>query len=216
MNNSSFLVRCDGCGLPASAQHIRERVERLEVVTRFRPIHINVLFIASAPHKERDYDFYADPFRHEFSRGLLEALHITRREEAVDCGSGLATPGVSALLDFQRRGYYLAYLSECPSGDEPNPSSHGKDELLGDAIERLTPSLVTRIRFNYKPKHIVLLGRNLHPFIGVLRKANLGPLLVLDQGVPFVLPSPGDTASVLGMRDVLAREIPSLKSISTV
>jgi hypothetical protein len=216
MNNSPFLVQCDGCGLPASAQHVRERVERLEAVTRFRPIHINVLFLASAPSAKREDDFYVDPFRSEHSRGLLEALHIPGREEKLEAGTGSLSAATAALLEFQRNGYYLAYLSECPSDVGPVPSVSGTDELPGDAIDRLTSSLVTRIRFNYKPKHIVLLGRNLHPFIEVLRLANLGPLLVLEGGVPFELPKPGNAANLVGIRDVLAREIPSLKSVSTV
>ena len=216
MNNSPFLVRCDGCGLPASAQHVRDRVERLEIVTRFRPIHINVLFLASAPTAKREDDFYVDPFRCEPYRGLLEALHIPSREAKIEASAGSVSPATSALLEFQRKGNYLAYLSECPPNDVPLPSAAAQDELPVEAIDRLTPSLVTRIRFNYKPKHIVLLGRNLHPFIEVLKLANLGPLLVLEGGVPFELPKPGDAANLLEIRDVLAREIPSLKSVSTV
>jgi len=34
------LLPCDGCGQPASAEHIARRLQRLEWATRFRPIHI--------------------------------------------------------------------------------------------------------------------------------------------------------------------------------
>src|ERR1700719_4321526 len=34
---------CDGCGAPADEAHVRQRIERLEMATRFRPIHIQGL-----------------------------------------------------------------------------------------------------------------------------------------------------------------------------
>jgi len=41
------LLPCDGCGQPASAEHIARRLQRLEWATRFRPIHIQALLLAA-------------------------------------------------------------------------------------------------------------------------------------------------------------------------
>ena len=40
---------CDGCGAQVDEAHIRRRIERLELATRFRPIHIQVLLLDAAP-----------------------------------------------------------------------------------------------------------------------------------------------------------------------
>ena len=43
---------CDGCGAQVDEAHIRQRIERLELATRFRPIHIQVLLLDAAPPAE--------------------------------------------------------------------------------------------------------------------------------------------------------------------
>ena len=44
-------------------------------------------------------------------------------------------------------------------------------------VSRLAPTLVTRIRFNYKPKHVALLGPDLTAIlIEVLEQAGLASL----------------------------------------
>lgn len=40
---------CDGCGAEVDAEHIRRRIERLELATRFRPVHIQTLLVGAAP-----------------------------------------------------------------------------------------------------------------------------------------------------------------------
>ena len=49
---------CDGCGAQVDEAHIRSRIERLEHATRYRPIHIQVLFLAAAPPSKPEDDFY--------------------------------------------------------------------------------------------------------------------------------------------------------------
>ena len=53
------MVVCDGCGAQADDAHIRARIERLELATRFRPIHIQVLLIDAAPPARPEDYFYA-------------------------------------------------------------------------------------------------------------------------------------------------------------
>ena len=48
-------IVCDGCGRPATPEHIHERLARLEWATRFRPIHIQLLVLISAPPTGADF-----------------------------------------------------------------------------------------------------------------------------------------------------------------
>src|ERR1700721_1380963 len=52
------MRECDGCGAPADEAHIRQRIERLEMATRFRPIHIQVLLLGDAPPTRIEDYFY--------------------------------------------------------------------------------------------------------------------------------------------------------------
>jgi hypothetical protein len=186
MANSPNGLPCDGCGLPASAQHIAERVQRLELSTRFRPVHIGVLFVALAPAVRPEDDFYGPAESKEFADRFLEALEIHPAIQKAGPDSDSRATDSARLVEFQRRGYYLAYLSECPLPDDK--------ESAASTITRLGPTLIRRIRFNYKPKHVAPLGLELFPFIDVLKTARIGPILTLDQGLPLPTPrtGPGD------------------------
>lgn len=216
MEISPNSILCDGCGLPASAEHVAERVERLELATRFRPIHIHSLFVISNPMARREDYFYRGPVSQEFFGCFMDALDIPACPERSPAGVDQAVTGSARLLEFQRRGYYLAYLSECPlaeTGDSP-AAVDGTAAL--EAVSRLAPTLVTRIRFNYKPKHVVLLETDLypdlHPLIEVLGQVGLASLLLLDHGKPLTVPRAGDGASLRRFREVLAEDIPRAKS----
>src|ERR1700692_3272720 len=168
MESSPNYLPCDGCGLPASPQHIAERVRRLEFSTRFRPVHLGVLFIALAPSIREEDDFYGPAKSKEFTDPFLEALEIHSATEKAGA-EGTAYAGDSArLAEFQRRGYYLAYLSECPHPEN--------EEAATSAIARLSPTLIRRIKFNYRPKHIAPLGHGLFPLGEILKNAGLCPL----------------------------------------
>jgi len=47
---------CDGCGAAVGSEHIRSRIERLEMATRYRPVHIQTLLVGTAP-PERTEDY---------------------------------------------------------------------------------------------------------------------------------------------------------------
>jgi hypothetical protein len=180
MGTSPKSLPCDGCGLPASPQHIAERVRRLELSTRFRPVHIGVLFVALAPTARLEDDFYAPPESKEFFDPFLEAIEIPSSAVKTAPGSGTHAVDTARLAEFQRRGYYLGYLSECLIPEDREPSA--------STIARLGPTLIRRIRFNYKPKHIAPLGLELYPLLEMLGVAGIGPILTLDHGL--ALPSP--------------------------
>jgi hypothetical protein len=82
MHASASSILCDGCGLPASPEHIAARMERLELVTRFRPIHIRVLFVALDPMPRPQDEFFRPPESRQFFDSLLSALDVSTHAES--------------------------------------------------------------------------------------------------------------------------------------
>jgi hypothetical protein len=181
---SNYSIACDGCGHPASPEHIAERLARLELATRFRPVHIQVLFVALAPLARPEDDFYRHSLSRDHFGSLLDAVGIPTPAGEASAGPGQAKGDAARLAEFQRKGYFLSYVSECPlPEDSGNPNT---------AISALGPTFVRRVRFNYKPKHIALLGSSVVPMIRILEQAGLGPLLLLQHGLPLTVPTTGD------------------------
>lgn len=183
MGYSPKCLPCDGCGLPASPDHIAARLRRLELSTRFRPVHISMLFVVLAPPARPEDDFYGPPESKEFFNLFLEALEIPASSEKASPGSVPHANDSARLAEFQHRGYYLTFLSECPLPENGEP--------LASTIARLGATLIQRIRFNYKPKHIAPLGRELNPLIEMLKGDGIGPILILDHGLALPAPRTG-------------------------
>lgn len=175
MKSSPLLLPCDGCGLPASPEHIAARVHRLELSTRYRPVHVSILFVEAAPAELEPDDFYAAPEKSP----LLKALGI------ISTGNqpGEKDDPAALLNEFQRRGFHLVYLSECP---RPAGNVPGAEEVL-----RLAPTLVRRVRFNYKPRLVAPLGVELFPLVEALQKAGIGPVITTAAGQPLPVPRAG-------------------------
>src|SRR5215467_76639 len=133
---------CDGCGQLADSAHITRRLKRLESMTRYRPIHVQALFLgAASPTLDADYLYRAEE---EFSGEgltLLRALGIAQGSRAIE----------DVLTDFQRRGYLLTHILDCP-----RPS-----EASGTLPEARLAATLARIRRSLKPKKLVLLGAQL-------------------------------------------------------
>jgi hypothetical protein len=203
MTNPTKIL-CDGCGLPASPQHIAERVERLERATRFRPVHLNILIVALEPSARPEDDFYGPSESAGFFNSLLDGLDIR-----ADAGLSPAESSAARLLEFQKRGYYLTFLAECALMRQDSAESARDNASELQHIARLAPALIRRIRFNYRPKQVALLGENLSPLAEILSKSEIAPLLLLDSGRPFALPNPDDAASLERFRDGLLTKTPS-------
>jgi hypothetical protein len=167
---------CDGCGAVAGDKHIRERIERLEWATRFRPVHIQVLLVDAAPPPRIEDYFYRAANDREV-RSVKCRGYFDRLMKAAGTTTGPGVPEEAALGDFQRRGLFLTYVVECPV-DAPDD--------LSNSVIRLFPTLLKRIQLSYRPKAVALLSDPSRELIQDFRAAGWGGCLVLDEGVPFL------------------------------
>jgi len=160
---------CDGCGQAVGPEHIARRLKRLEIMTRYRPIHVQTLFLgAFPPAADGEYLYTAKTGFAGNGAEILRALGL-------DCSG---RPVEATLAEFQRRGYVLAHVVECAEENGSNASQR-------EALEKGLPAAITRIRRSLKPRRVVLLGGELAEFVPELRVANLDAALVLRDGAPF-------------------------------
>lgn len=178
-------LACDGCGQPAGAEHIARRLRRLEFTTRYRPVHINTLFLgASSPISESEF-LYAGKFEGE-AGALLGAIGLSWSEK----------PPESVLADFQRSGFFLTHLLECPS-----ETSSGN--TFAAQLAQRVPAVAMRIRRSLKPKRVVMFSQELDAVVAQFSEAGLGCPLILVGGKPFSLGPEASDSSRCRLRDAL-------------
>jgi hypothetical protein len=158
---------CDGCGAPADEAHIRRRTERLEMATRFRPIHIQVLLLGDAPPTCIE-DYFYRSLREEESRSSAAKEFFVQVMKAAGIASDAAVNEEAALAEFQHRGFYLADAVECPV---PTPQE------LNERITRASSTLLKRIEFSYRPKRVIPIGAGVKALIPVLKSSPIGDRL---------------------------------------
>ena len=95
---------CDGCGAQVDEAHIRRRIERLELATRFRPIHIQVLLLDAAPLAAPADDFYRAAG--SIKRSAASQMFFDEIAKSIGRNSHDTTEEESVLTEFQRRGFY--------------------------------------------------------------------------------------------------------------
>jgi hypothetical protein len=112
-------------------------------------VHIGTLFLgASSPAADAEF-LYAESF--PFAGEAARLLYAT----------GVRGDGKSAeatLVEFQRRGFLLAHMLECPL-----------ETVVGDPTSLLREHfdvVAARIRRSLKPKKIVLISGLLEPLLG--------------------------------------------------
>lgn len=190
-STQSRLVPCDSCGHPASPGHIRERIERLQLGTRYRPIHISLLLVCTAPEPEPGDDFYAWERQ---AAGAGARAYITALLQCAGVEMSDNKSPADQLNEFQRRGVYLARLVECPlqGGDDA-------EELAS----RYGPVFLKRVQYSYKPRHIALLEPAAPGLAEQLRAAGFGERLVAD-GQAIRIPGGNDARTVARVRALFA------------
>jgi len=162
-------ILCDGCGQPADAAHLARRLKRLENMTRYRPIHVQALFLgAASPADDQEYLYSAQGEFAGQGVALLRSLAVESAGRTVE----------ATLTDFQRRGYLLAHVLDCNA-------AFGNGAVGRAGLARRLPATMTRIRRSFRPKRVVLLGQELAEFVLQFMAANLGATLVLRDGEPF-------------------------------
>jgi hypothetical protein len=176
------MAVCDGCGAKTDEDHVRRRVERLELATRYRPVHIKVLLIDGAPPPRLE-DFFYQPAKRRSERSVASRMYF---DELVKCAGISVGPDLqeeAALADFQRRGFFLASAVECPLEDLPDPQG---------ALRRLAPTVMKRVQTSYKPAYIVPISLPTKELIRLFGLIGWGDRLILDKGAPFSDPYLGD------------------------
>jgi len=159
------LLICDGCGQAASEEHIARRLKRLENMTRYRPLHVRALFLgAVAPETEAEHLYSAENNVQGEGAALLRALDIEVAGRTVE----------TTLAEFQRRGYLLTYVLECPVNGGPGPRRR-------EMVETHIAQAIRRIRRSYQPKRLVLLGEELDSFEPRLAREDLQAELILSE-----------------------------------
>ncbi len=176
------MAICDGCGMQADDAHIRQRIERLELATRFRPIHIHVLLIdAVPPTRPQDYFYRAAAKRNE--RSVASRMYFEEIAKCAGFSPGTEINEEAALAEFQRRGFFLAHAVECPVRTP---------QELSTALDRLGPTVVKRVETSYKPKYVMPISQPMERLVPLFQLSRWGERLVLNDGGPFVDPFLGD------------------------
>lgn len=188
--SETIAITCDGCGQSASAEHIARRLERLEWATRYRPVHIHTLLLGGvSPLNEREFVYSPKgEFRGEAARVFSAAGVVVAGKEPD-----------SVHVEFQRGGFFLAHVLECPF-ESVSEDANGLTLLLA----RQLSAVGTRIRRSLKPKRVVLFSRTLEPVLDQVLSLSLGCPVVLDGGRPFDLKDTDGGKSVLRLREALA------------
>jgi hypothetical protein len=171
----------------ASPEHIARRLQRLEWTTRFRPIHINALLVGGiSPISEEDF-LYAGKFQGEGAR-VLGAV-------------GVSTAGKSAetvLSEFQRGGFLLTHVLECPL-----ETAQAEALPLEALLAKRVSTVATRIRRSLRPKRVVFISELLAPLPAGLSGAELGCPVIEDGGKPFILDSEDVSGVIQRLRQAL-------------
>ncbi len=183
---------CDGCGLPAISSHLRRRYERLEWASKYRPIHIQVLLLNDAPPPLIDDFFY----RPGDAGGERSGYHRILFQELMG-GAGISLEQVAseeeALAEFQRRGFFLADICECPLEELASAAGESSKAFVRPAhIRKFASTVIKRIEHSYMPKRIVPIGADSGEIIPALEQAGMSDRLVLENGRPIFDPYLGD------------------------
>ncbi len=193
MISSNALV-CDGCGQAATAEHIARRLQRLEWTTRYRPVHISTLLLgAFSPLRDEDFLYAGGGKEGEEFRG--EAAQIL-------AAVGISTAGKTreaVHAEFQRAGFFLTHVLECPV--EGDPAQRKAAEAL---LVRRLQTVATRIRRSLKPKRVMAVTEELEPVVQHIVALDLGCPVLLDCGKPFRLDGRGGERAGERLREALA------------
>jgi hypothetical protein len=187
---------CDGCGATVDDAHIRSRIERLEMATRYRPIHIQVLIVDATPLARPEDFFYRAADDHS-ERSAESRAYFNAVIQCIDHDPARFSREADALAEFQKQGLFLTNVVECPFATD-----------LDAALGRCAGSVLKRIQFSYKPRYVALVSPALASVVSLLSQSGWTERLILDAGSPFDIRSvsgaPALSELAHGVRDRLA------------
>jgi hypothetical protein len=188
----SRTIYCDGCTVEATPEHLKRRIARLEWASRYRPVHITTLILAPAPPAALEDFFYApegkpgEPGALAFHEDLLAACGVAEAAENREKALGM----------FQHGGFFLAEAVECPVEEGTS---------FDALVARLTPTIVRRVRFSYRPKSVLVLSERLIGVAKALSEAKTGTEVLLQGGAPVSLADPADSEARKRFRDNVSK-----------
>lgn len=188
---------CDGCGDQVDEAHIRRRIERLELATRFRPVHIQVLLLDAAP-PSRPEDYFYRPATRPGDRSAASRLFFDEIARLTGQTPGEPSQEVFTLAEFQKRGFFLTYAVECPVENFSD---------LTSTVSRVALTVLLRVKTSYKPKFIAPISSALTELIPRIQSEGWSDRLILNGGNPFDNPFSGN-------REVRARIVAALSEHS--
>jgi hypothetical protein len=187
---TTTTLLCDGCGQAASAEHVTRRLQRLEWMTRYRPVHVGtVLLVAYSPEADSDF-LYA------------EAAEFTGEGKHLLTAAGIVATGKtrgSILTEFQRGGFLLGYVLECPLEPESR-----NEAAVAALLKARMPAFLARLRRSFQPKRVASISSKLDPFLAGLTENDLGCTLLSDRGKSFALDGPAPEEAIGRLRQTLA------------
>jgi hypothetical protein len=181
---------CDGCGQAASAEHVTRRLQRLEWMTRYRPVHVGtVLLGAYSPDADSDFLYAETAEITGEAANALSAVGVSLRGKTKE----------AILTEFQRGGFLLGYVLECPL----EPASRNEAAVAALLKVRM-PAFLARLRRSFQPKRVALISSKLDPFFAGLTETELGCALVSDGGKSFALDGPSPEKEIEKLREAHA------------
>ncbi len=158
-------------------------------MTRYRPVHVGtVLLGAYSPDADSDF-LYA------------ETPGITGEAQQLLGGVGINPEGKTKqaiLSEFQRGGYLLGYVLECPL--EPESKS---ENALAALLKARMPAFLARLRRSFQPKRLISISGKLDLLLTGLTEKDLSCELVTDSGKSFALDGGAPEQSMARLRDAL-------------
>jgi len=192
--SKAIELPCDGCGQTASTEHFARRLRRLEWTTRYRPVHIHTLLLSAlSPLRDEDFLYasggeYGAEFRGEAAQ-ILDGVGIST--------AGKARDAVHA--EFQRAGFFLTHVLECPLEAEGSLQADAPA-----ALKKRLAAVATRIRRSLKPKRVMAVTEELTAVLDDILAMDLGCPVLLDHGKPFLLESRTGENPVTRLQEALA------------
>jgi hypothetical protein len=159
-------------------------------MTRYRPVHVGtVLLGAYSPDAESDF-LYAESgsITGEAAR-VLAAVGITPHGKAKE----------AVLSEFQRGGFLLGYVMECPLEPESQIEA-----AISTLLKARMPAFLARLRRSFQPKRVASISSKLDRVLAGLTEKELGCALVSDGGKSFALDGSSPEQAVEKLREAHA------------